>query len=54
MIRENLKGTEFSLQLLGINLKFDDLLILLILYFLYTEKVQDTSLFVVLFLLLLS
>ena len=54
MIRENLKGTEFSLQFLGINLKFDDLLILLILYFLYTEKVQDTSLFVVLFLLLLT
>ena len=54
MIRENLKETEFSLQFLGINLKFDDLLILLILYFLYTEKVQDTSLFVVLFLLLLS
>ncbi len=26
MIRENLKGTEFSLQFLGINLKFDDLL----------------------------
>lgn len=54
MIRENLKGTEFSLQFLGINLKFDDLLILLILYLLYTAKVQDSSLFIILFLLLLT
>ena len=54
MISENLKGTDFYIQLLGINLRFDDLLILLILYFLYTEKVQNTPLFIVLFLLLMN
>lgn len=54
MIYENLKGTDFSFQFLGINLKFDDLLILFILYLLYTEKAQNSPLFIVLFLLLLN
>lgn len=54
MILENLKGTEFGIQFLGIKLKFDDLLILGILYILYTEQIENQFLFVILILLLLT
>jgi hypothetical protein len=42
------------LQFFGINLYFDDILIICILFFLYQEGVKDEGLFVVLILLLLS
>ena len=54
MIFQNKKETEFNLQLLGINLKFDDILILLILYILYSQGIENNSLFIILFLLLVS
>jgi hypothetical protein len=41
-------------QIFGINLYFDDVLIVCILLFLYQEGVKDESLFIVLILLLLS
>lgn len=50
----NEKEAEFKLQLLGFNFKFDDILILLILYILYNQKIEDNSLFIILFLLLVS
>ena len=54
MISQNEKEAEFKLQLLGINLNFDDILILLILYILHIQKVENNSLFIILFLLLFS
>ena len=54
MIFQNEKEAEFKLQLLGMNLSFDDILILLILYILYNQGVENNSLFVILFLLLVS
>ena len=42
------------IDLFGIKLHFDDILILLILYFLYTEDVKDMYLFITLVLLLLT
>ena len=50
----NEKEAEFKLQLLGINLKFDDILILLVLYILYSQGVENNSLFIILFLLLVT
>lgn len=50
----NEKEAEFNIPLLGINLKFDDILILLILYILYNQGIEDNSLFIILFLLLVS
>ena len=41
-------------QILGINLYFDDILIICLIFFLYQEGVQDESLFIALILLLLS
>lgn len=41
-------------NLLGISIYFDDVLIVCILFFLYTEKVNDPFLFITLVLLLLS
>jgi hypothetical protein len=41
-------------QIFGINLYFDDILIVCILFFLYQEGVKDEGLFVVLILLLLT
>lgn len=51
------KGTEDSpplLNLLGINIYFDDVLIVCLLLFLYNENVNDPFLFIVLVLLLLT
>ena len=55
MIFKNEKEAGFKkLQLLGINFNFDDILILLILYILYSQGVENNSLFIILFLLLVS
>ena len=54
MIFENEKETEFRIQLLGMNLKFDDILILFVLYILYIENINNNFLFIILFMLLLS
>lgn len=54
MIFQNIKETEFNIQFLGINFKFDDILILFVLYILYIEQAENSSLFVILFLLLLT
>ena len=54
MIFQNKKETELRIQLLGINLKFDDLLILFVLYILYNEHTENNLLFIILFMLLLS
>ena len=42
------------LEILGMNLYLDDLIIIGLLFFLYTEGVQDEILFIILILLLLS
>ena len=42
------------INIFGLNLYFDDLLIIMLLIFLYNEKVQDNLLFISLVLLLLS
>ena len=54
MIFLNEKETEFKLQFLGITLKFDDIIILSILYILYTEHNDNNFLFIILFMLLIS
>ena len=42
------------MNVFGMDLYFDDILIILLLYFLYTQGVKDIYLFIVLILLLLS
>ena len=42
------------LNVFGKDLYFDDILIILLLYFLYTQNVKDIYLFIILILLLLS
>ena len=54
MIFQNEKETEFRIQLLGINFKFDDILILFFLYILYSEHLENNFLFIILFMLLIS
>lgn len=54
MIFQNEKEAEFNIQLLGKNFKFDDILILFILYILYSEHIENNFLFIILFLLLVS
>lgn len=54
MIFQNEKETGFSLQLLGINLNFDDILILIVLYILYSEHMENNFVFIILFMLLFS
>ena len=54
MIFQNEKEAEFNIQLLGINLKFDDILILFVLYILYSEHMENNLLFIILFMLLMS
>ena len=54
MIIKNEKEAEFRIPLHGITLKFDDILILLILYILYSQGVENNSLFIILFLLLVT
>lgn len=41
-------------EIFGMKLYFDDLLILALIFFLYKEDVKDSSLFIILFLLLLG
>ena len=48
------ESSEYFFELFGLKLHFDDILIICILYFLYTEGVQDQELFLCLILLLLS
>lgn len=49
------KNTENSfLELFGLTLYFDDILLICLIFFLYQEGVKDTSLFLCLVLLLLS
>ena len=43
-----------TFNFLGVNFHFDDLLLIALIYFLYTEDVHDPELFIALILLLLS
>lgn len=52
--RKNTSNNSQYVNILGITLQFDDILLICLLLFLYTEGVQDEMLFVVLILLLLS
>ena len=46
--------SSFIFDFFGIKLYFDDILLIVLIYFLYKEEVKDESLFVTLILLLLS
>lgn len=48
------KANNFFLDIFGLKLQFDDLLLLVLIFFLYNEGVKDEELFIVLILLLLS
>ena len=48
------KNDSFSLEILGLKLDFDDLIIIGLLFFLYSEGNNDQMLYIVLVLLLLS
>jgi len=48
------ESSESFFEFLGIKLYFDDLLIICILFFLFSEGIQNTELFMCLILLLLS
>ena len=48
------EASEAFFEIFGLKLYFDDVLIICILFFLYTEKVQDEELFICLILLLLT
>lgn len=52
--KSNTKSTLDHINILGIELYFDDILLILLIYFLYTEGVTDIYLFLTLILLLLS
>jgi len=54
MIFQNEKEADFGIQLLGINFKFDDILILFIIYILYSEHIENNLLFIILFMLFLT
>ena len=51
---ENSEASEAFFEIFGLKLYFDDVLIMCILFFLYTEKVHDDELFICLILLLLT
>ena len=51
---ERPESSESFFEIFGLKLYYDDILILCILFFLYTEKVQDEELFICLILLLLT
>ena len=51
---DNFDNYRFFLNLFGINLYFDDILIICLLFFLYNEHVHDEELFLCLILLLFS
>lgn len=48
------EASEAFFEIFGLKLYFDDILIICILFFLYTEKVHDDELFICLILLLLT
>ena len=48
------ESSEYLFEIFGLKLYLDDVLIMCLLYFLYTEGVQDQELFLCLILLLLS
>lgn len=48
------ESSEYFFEIFGLKLYYDDILIICLLYFLYTEGVQDQELFLCLILLLLS
>ncbi len=48
------ESSESFFEVLGLKLYFDDILIICLLFILYTEKVQDEELFICLILLLLA
>lgn len=48
------ESSESLFEIFGLKLYLDDIIILCILFFLYTEKVKDDELFICLILLLLS
>lgn len=50
----NLESSESFFEIFGIKLYFDDLLIICILFFLYTEKIKNEELFICLILLLIT
>ena len=45
---------EFYFDIFGIRLYYDDILLISLIFFLYTEGVEDNSIFIALILLLLS
>lgn len=51
--KQKAKSADY-LEILGIKLHFDDILLILLIYFLYTEGVKDIYLFFTLILLLLT
>ena len=51
---ENIESSESFFEIFGIKLYFDDILIICILFFLYSEKVKDDELFICLLLLLFT
>ncbi len=53
-VSEEKEPSETFFEIFGLKLFFDDILIICILYFLYTEKIKDEELFICLILLLLS
>lgn len=50
----NCDNSDILLEIFGIKLNYDDLLLICLIFFLYTEGVKDDFLFIVLILLLLS
>ena len=51
---DSIEVTEAFFEILGLKLYFDDILIICILFFLYTENVQNEGLFICLIMLLLT
>ena len=52
--RNSTDSSDYFFEILGLKLYFDDILIICILFFLYSEGVKDDNLFLSLLLLLLS
>ena len=48
------ESSEYFFEIFGLKLYFDDILIICLIYFLYTEGIQDQELFICLILLLIS
>ena len=52
--KSNKNNNDFLFDLFGLKIYYDDILLISLLYFLYSEGVKDDGLFIVLILLLLS